>query len=225
MPAERKVRKPKVRAPYKMVSPPTWELARAAYLGGETAQTVADRFGIGLQNLRQKIFREGWSKRALADARVMAGPGGPDLAPIPPNPPALPPASEEDLMTTVLRRAREALTAGRGSEATALLKAAREFVVLHQDVDRARETLIDIVPRDRPLSPGNLAFLADAVVLNHLGARWVPATPEEDARRLRAIWERLPQAEREGDLAPLQPHIDRLTGHLVAPKPYEGRWD
>jgi hypothetical protein len=60
-----------------MVSPATWALARADYLGGATARDVADRFDIGL---RQTIARKGWSKRALADARAMAGPGGPSVS-------------------------------------------------------------------------------------------------------------------------------------------------
>ena len=72
-------RKPKIRAPYLMVSPPTWELARADYLGGMTAQQVADKHGIGLHNLRQTMARKGWTKRALADARATAGPGGPPV--------------------------------------------------------------------------------------------------------------------------------------------------
>ncbi|MBJ7486695.1 hypothetical protein [Brevundimonas sp.] len=215
---------------YGKVSGQTWDLARAAYVGGLSAREVCERFGVGEANLRKKARLEGWTKRDWAQARGIVDHGEPPPGvgsasnASPPSPAPLP-AEDEDLMTTVLRRAREALTAGRGSEATALLKAAREFVVLHQDVDRARETLDDIVPKDRTLSPGHLAFLADTIVLNHLGARWVPATPEEDARRLRATWERLPQAEREGDLAPLQAHIDRLTGHLAPQKPYQGRWD
>lgn len=61
-------RKPKIRAPYLMAGPPTWELARADYLGGMTAQKVADKHGIGLHNLRQTMARKGWTKRALAGA-------------------------------------------------------------------------------------------------------------------------------------------------------------
>ena len=216
---------------YGKVSDQTWDLARAAYVGGLSAREVCERFGVGEANLRKKARLEGWTKRDWAQARGIVDHGGPPPGvgsasnASPPSPAQPPPAGEEDLMTTVLRRAREALTAGRGSEATALLKAAREYVVLSQDVDRARENLADILPEDRDLSPEHLALLADTVVLNHLGDRWAPAPPEETAKRLRALWERLPQAEREGDLAPIQTHIDRLTGHLAAPKPYEGRWD
>ena len=164
-------RKPRVRAPYRMVGPATWELARAAYLGGETARAVAERFGIGLQNLRQKIHREGWSKKALAAARDPTGPGGPAPSPgalaSPAAPPASAPADPEDLMTTVLRRAREALTAGRGSEATALLKAAREYVVVAQDVDRARQDLTPALLDG--LSPAQTAQFADFMVGQSLG--------------------------------------------------------
>ena len=55
-------RKPKTRAPYKMVSPPTWELARADYLNGMTAEAVAVKHGIGLANLRQTMARKGWER-------------------------------------------------------------------------------------------------------------------------------------------------------------------
>ncbi|WGM48445.1 hypothetical protein KOAAANKH_03346 [Brevundimonas sp. NIBR10] len=157
---------------YGKVSDQTWDLARAAYVGGLSARVACERFGVGEANLRKKARLEGWTKRDWADARgvIDNGQPAPGAHGAPSTPTAAPgPASEEDLMTTVLRRAREALTAGRGSEATALLKAAREYVLLHQDVDRAREALIDVVPKDHTLSPGNLAFLADTVVLNHLG--------------------------------------------------------
>src|SRR5690606_36908016 len=146
-------RGPRKRAPYRMVADATWELARADYLGGMTAQQVADKYVIGVHNLRARISERGWSKRALAQARVFSGPGGPPLthptAAPPPGPertratatPPAPAAAAEaggDLLDTVLERARAALTAGRGAEATALLKAMREYVLVRQDVEDVR---------------------------------------------------------------------------------------
>ena len=177
-------RKPKVRAPYKMVSSATWELARAAYLGGETAQAVADRFGIGVHNLRQKIYREGWSKRALADARLVAGPGGPDPRPGP----LAPPAATGNLMDVVLNRAREALTAGKGAEATALLKALREYVVVLDDVADAHQANARATEAMAAATPETSARLVEAMALVQLRQIWAPLNAEEaqwrdDARR------------------------------------------
>ena len=72
-------RKPKTRAPYLMVSPQTWELARADYLGGMTAQQVADKYVIGVHNLRAHISEHGWSKRAQLNQPSAATPS--DRAP------------------------------------------------------------------------------------------------------------------------------------------------
>jgi hypothetical protein len=215
-------RKAGVRAPYRMVSPPTWELARAAYLGGETAQAVADRFGIGLQNLRQKIFREGWSKRALAEARTLAGPGGPPVTPTPHASPAdapgaaLPaaatpaPPADEDLMATVLRRAREALTSGRGSEATALLKAARDYVTISEDVERARETFAALLPGDAALPSGAAAALSDGFIRAHLEHLWRPGSPGDALMRIRELLNATPPGIRETALPGLEAYIAAL---------------
>ncbi len=62
-------RGPRKRAPYRMVAEATWELARADYLGGMTARQVADKYVIGVHNLRARISERGWSKRALAAGR------------------------------------------------------------------------------------------------------------------------------------------------------------
>lgn len=181
-------RKPKVRAPYKMVSPPTWELARAAYLGGETAHAVAGRFDIGLSNLRQKIYREGWSKRALADARVVAGPGGP--APQPRQ--VVAPDTDKDLvLDVVLYRAREALTAGKGAEATALLKALREYIVVLDDVSEAHE-ITEWIDKACGVSQPELASrLTEALTMTQLRQMWAPLDQDEarwrdDARKMAA---------------------------------------
>lgn len=207
-------RKPKMRAPYKMVSEPTWELARAAYLGGETAAAVARRFDIGVHNLRQKIHREGWSKRALADAVAFPGPGGPPPPPREPLPAHAVPApvapGTEDLMATVLRRARDALTAGRGSEATALLKAARDYVVISQDVERARENIATLVPSDALISDPQVAVLSDALIQSHLGHLWVPLTPEENIARAQALWAAVPEDQRETLFPGMETYLDRL---------------
>lgn len=174
-------RKPKTRAPYRMVSPPTWELARAAYLGGMTAQQVAGRFDIGVHNLRQTIKRRGWSKRGLADARAQARDEFvPAEAPRPATPDA---AVEADLFEAVLGRARAALTAGRGGEASALLKATREFVIVQQDVVDARATHAGDIEIWDTARPDLAGAVTEQLVIQTLHSRWSGLSDEELAFR------------------------------------------
>ena len=50
---------------YKLVSPDSWRLIRAAYLSGLSAPTVAARFDISVAALRKRAAREGWTKRDM----------------------------------------------------------------------------------------------------------------------------------------------------------------
>ena len=85
-------------------------------------------------------------------------------------------------------------------------------MTVSQDVDRARDDLMKVLPDDQTLSPGDAAFVADNVVLGRLGDLWAPLSHAETAARLRAAWDRLPPHERD-DFPGLEAHIDRLTGH------------
>jgi hypothetical protein len=55
--------KAKPKTTYKLVSPDSWRLIRAAYLSGLSAPTVAARFDISVGALRKRAAREGWTKR------------------------------------------------------------------------------------------------------------------------------------------------------------------
>lgn len=192
-------RGPRKRAPYRMVAEATWELARADYLGGMTAQQVADKYVIGVHNLRAQISKRGWSKSALAAARVFPGPGGPPLphpaAAAPPapdrrrtkTPPPQPPpegAAGGDLLDTVLERARAALTAGRGAEATALLKAMREYVLVRQDVEDARNEHRAAFEEWDRTHPSEAGALDQPVTLQSLYARWCGLSDAEQLMRM-----------------------------------------
>lgn len=61
------------RQQYKIAGPATWELIRAAYLGGESARALAERFGVGEHAIRKRITVEKWSKRAYAAALEARG--------------------------------------------------------------------------------------------------------------------------------------------------------
>jgi len=65
-----KTPKPKrARKPYCYHGPEVWALARAAYLAGESAASLSERLGLGVPAIRQRITREGWTKRSLTAAR------------------------------------------------------------------------------------------------------------------------------------------------------------
>ncbi len=57
--------KAKPKTTYRLVSPDTWRLIRAAYLSGLSAPTVAARFDISVAALRKRAAREGWTKRDI----------------------------------------------------------------------------------------------------------------------------------------------------------------
>ncbi|MCA3700537.1 MAG: hypothetical protein IOB84_12240, partial [Brevundimonas sp.] len=53
-------RPPARRGGYRIRSDETWEKAREAYAGGETAEEVAFRFDLGLSTLHARAREEGW---------------------------------------------------------------------------------------------------------------------------------------------------------------------
>ena len=46
--------------------PETWARVRAAYIAGESAPSVAQRFDVGLSNLRRRAMTEGWTRNRIA---------------------------------------------------------------------------------------------------------------------------------------------------------------
>lgn len=189
-------RKPKTRAPYLMVSDPTWALARADYLiRGMTAQAVADKHGIGLHNLRSTMSLKGWTKRDLADARAAVQPDAAAGVPPPPDPVAEARAAATgrtkaadpaggDLLEAVLTRVRTALTSGRGAEASALLKAAREFVIVQQDVADARAAVAPGVELWDTAQPARAGAATETLMIQTLHGRWSKLTLEEQIERV-----------------------------------------
>jgi len=63
----------KQRQKYKIAGAATWELIRAAYLGGESAPALAERFGVNVHGIRKRITKEGWTKRDYAAALEARG--------------------------------------------------------------------------------------------------------------------------------------------------------
>lgn len=67
----------KTRENYRIRGKRVWALARAGYLAGESARAVAERLGLTEYAIRKRISREGWSKRALAEAEEAGVPDPP----------------------------------------------------------------------------------------------------------------------------------------------------
>ena len=61
------------RQQYKIAGPATWELIRAAYLGGESAWALAERFGVSEHAIRERISVEKWTKHDYALALEARG--------------------------------------------------------------------------------------------------------------------------------------------------------
>lgn len=57
-----------------------WARVRAAYLGGATMEDCAERFGVTVEAIKNRIWRDGWSKRDYA-AAVAEAPEGDALDP------------------------------------------------------------------------------------------------------------------------------------------------
>lgn len=82
---------------YKIAGPQTWELARAAYLAGDSARVVAERFGLTTAAIRRRARKEGWTKRDFAEALEARG-----IAP--PPPPAAPNYVEPEVERAMARQ-------------------------------------------------------------------------------------------------------------------------
>jgi len=114
----------------KQRSPAVWARVKEAYLAGEPAASVARRFDVGYGNLRHRAYAEGWTRKAImareeaeeAD-EVRRIEGRADEGPVD----DLPFVDPETARQAAIDRAGALLAAGRGAEATVLLKAAEAF--------------------------------------------------------------------------------------------------
>ena len=117
--------------PRKHRGPEVWAKVKAAYLAGEPAPSVCRRFDVGLANLRRRAGAEGWTRidAALrtdgceaATISVIDAIDAPTYFVTP-----------DDALERAAQRASWLLAEGRGAEAQALVRAARDLSEL---VDR-----------------------------------------------------------------------------------------
>ncbi|HWQ86032.1 hypothetical protein, partial [Brevundimonas sp.] len=121
--------------------PEVWARVRLAYEAGESGPSVAQRFDIGLANLRKKCRLEGWSRRHQAERSDRELPGGritavaaaadapPGAGRDPAGDPAAPPEPVE-VRRRAVDRAAALLAEGRAAEALTQLKAAEALARL-----------------------------------------------------------------------------------------------
>ncbi|MGZ9098887.1 MAG: hypothetical protein ACXW3O_04215, partial [Brevundimonas sp.] len=111
--------------------PEVWARVRQAYEAGESGPSVAQRFDIGLANLRKKCRLEGWSRRHQAERSDRDLPGERIAGPAAAGAPGTErPVDRQAALAACLDHAAAAMARGEGQAALAALKAARAYTEL-----------------------------------------------------------------------------------------------
>jgi hypothetical protein len=103
---------------YRVRSEGVWSAARDEYVAGAPAETVCERYDLGLSAFRQRARREGWRRRDAEDR-------APEPLAYPPEPEAAPPT--EALADLAWRSAAQAIRRGRVYEARAWMRLCAEL--------------------------------------------------------------------------------------------------
>ena len=114
--------------PRKYRGPEVWAKVKAAYLAGEPAPSVCRRFDVGVANLRRRAKAEGWTR---IEAALQTD--GREAAAVPVIEPIADPTyfiTPEKALERAAQRASWLLAEGRGAEAQALVRAARDLADL-----------------------------------------------------------------------------------------------
>ena len=108
--------------------PEVWAKVKAAYLAGEPAPSVCRRFDVGVANLRRRAKAEGWTRiEAALQGDGQEAARAPAIAEV-----ARPTyfIAPEEALERAAERASWLLAEGRGAEAQALVRAARDLAEL-----------------------------------------------------------------------------------------------
>ncbi|MGZ9098648.1 MAG: hypothetical protein ACXW3O_03005 [Brevundimonas sp.] len=221
--------------------PEVWARVRQAYEAGESGPSVAQRFDVGLANLRKKCRREGWSRRHQAERSDRDLPGEkPAVAPGRAEPG---PVDRQAALAACLDHAAAAMARGEGPAALAALKAARAYTELTGQLRdpevEAEETAaqwraIEVLCRSdavqtqaRELAEGLLAGTPQQTQSNtammyhwraeHLG----PEVAAEDYARALADGRARYYWDEAGTLRPLEPSVMHRLGR---PAVEEDEW-
>lgn len=172
----------KARASYRKHGERVWALARERYLAGGSARQVSEALGMTECAIRMRIYREGWTKRALAEAvaegvvaaaRADAAAGDAGLA----GPPVEDEGEAPDARAAARAALDEAVRLMRGGRMAAAAEAARVADVMARAAAR--------LDGDGPVDPGEPDEAAfEAVRRKVLGwdADDIPPPPGEGDR-------------------------------------------
>ncbi len=135
---------------YRIRSDATWALARDAYLGGETAQGVCDRFDLSLGAFRERARNGGWRRCDHPD---------PDPLPVDASDDVDPDAGYAELADHALRQLRRAMALGRASAAASWMRLHERLLARAEaEAGDAREVARRAEVAQRPASPALQAF-------------------------------------------------------------------
>jgi hypothetical protein len=197
-----------------------WDAAKAAYLAGEPAASVARRFDVGYGNLRYRAHAEGWTRKAHAAAeagrdageeRLAAGEG--------PGPAVARPAGElrtpidaltpRQQMVRGLKTAARRLAEGRPAEAEALIRAVRAL----SDLTRAPPPALDELEDDPVVAVEALARAVEYRAFEVAAA--LTATEPDPPRGSEAFYFHL--RDRHGRRRDGGPNVDRAWAETHRP--------
>lgn len=181
------------RRKYKIQPAEVWDKVRQDYLAGLGAKDVAEKYGVGVEALRARATREGWS-------RYMHAPEQP-VDPPPPAPDLFDLSSEAEaggdpavLAESAAEASGRAMRAGRLAEARALaglaetyrkLQARGETASGRMTVKTAPFQLVYDILTDRAATTDRMAIS--------------PGKPDPDLEMKRAYWEQQAELDRKYD--------------------------
>ncbi len=161
---------------YRIRSDAVWAQARAAYLDGETAEGVCDRFDLSLSAFRERARRGGWRRcdqpvREPLPVDVMDDVDGYAIEMG---------ASYAELAEHALRQMRRAIARGQASAASSWMRLHERLLARAEaEAEAAVQAARRAEAAARPVSP-ELQALRDSVAARH-AAPFVPAAPDARA--------------------------------------------
>ncbi len=157
---------------YRIRSDAVWAQARAAYLDGETAEGVCDRFDLSLSAFRERARRGGWRRCDQPDGepRPVDAMDDVDGCSIEMG------ASYAELADHALRQMRRAIARGRASEACSWMRLHERLLARAEaEAQAAVQAARRAEAAARPVSP-ELRALHDRVAARH-ATPFIPAAP------------------------------------------------
>ncbi len=201
---------------YRVRSGDTWDLAREAYLAGETAESICARFDLGLSNFRERARQGGWRRCDQPDREPLPVDAGDDIDFD---------ADYAELAEHALRQLRRAMARGRGSAAASWMRLHDRLLARAKETAAAERKAAEAAQaRRRDESLARLDAASDAAQnIERLALRIAAADPRDSAGRaaIDAELARL-DATLKGALADKPDELDELDAFFDDPSPLAG---